>query len=63
MYLICVYGSFIFAEHFHTQLSLRGGERDQPGSEPRGEEYPVLTFKPVLAIFCQLINGSIIYFT
>lgn len=51
MYLISAHGSFIFANHFHTQLSLRGDERAQPGPEPRGEEQPVLTFKPVLEIF------------
>lgn len=61
VYLICAQGSFIQADHFHTQLSVRGGERDQPGSEPRGEEHPVLTFKPVLEFFCQLINGLIIF--
>lgn len=59
MYLIYAHGSFIFPDHFYTQLSLRGGERDQPG--PRGEEHPVLTFKPVLEIFCQLVNGLTIF--
>lgn len=53
---MCSWQLYIYRSFSHA-ISAEGSETDQAGSEPRGGEHRVLTFKPVLEILCQLTKG------